>query len=232
MRRVPTATLAARLAALSGALVLAACAVEDSRTAASRAPALPTVAAASPSLPAPGGIVRSGDSFGSMAKQYMPRSGPVAATGASAWVPPAPPPAFVVEGPPPPAGPPAPPLAAVANRQPANAAPSTPASESVRPEAAPQGSPTPAPGSAPNPALRTAGLELFNNFSCGVCHIFADANGGGSIGPSLDRNSRLTREFAIEVIANGSGAMPSFAGQMTDEEIATLADYLVQYSRN
>src|SRR5687767_6254438 len=71
------------------------------------------IAAADPagspsSLPA-AGAVRRGDSFAQMAEQYTPRRGPFAATGASAWVPPAPAPAFVATGPRPPADPPAPP---------------------------------------------------------------------------------------------------------------------------
>src|SRR5690606_29825557 len=130
--------------------------------------------------------------------------GPVVATGASAWVKPAPAPAFVATGAPPPADPPAPPPAAVANRQPASPAPArppAPASAIARPEAA-------APAASPDPGVREAGLALFNNYSCGACHALADANAGGSIGPSLDRNPRLTRAFAIDVITNGRGAMP------------------------
>ena len=185
-------------------------------------------------LPA-GGFMRRGDSFATMAEQYTRRAGPYAATGASAWVPESPAPAFVARGPVPAADPPAPPPAAVANRQPAAPPagappprPATPASEIARPEAA---TPAAAAPPAPNPALRTAGLALFNNYSCSACHALADAGAAGSIGPSLDRNPRLTRAFAIDVISNGRGAMPSFAGQMSDAEIATLADYIVQFAR-
>ena len=175
-----------------------------------------------PSAPAGGGIIRQGDSFASMSQQYISRAGPVAATGASAWVPPAPAPAFVASGPPPPADPPAPdPIAAAVSRA---AAP--PASELARPEAAAPDRPA-----APDPALRAAGLALFNSSSCGTCHAFADADASGAIGPALDRNPRLTRAFAIDVMTTGRGAMPSFAGQMSDAEIAMLADYLVAFSR-
>jgi mono/diheme cytochrome c family protein len=183
--------------------------------------------------PAAGGVMRWGDSFAMMSQQYVPRAGAVSATGASAWVRPAPAPAFVASGPPPPADQPAPPPAAVANRQPAAPAagaarPATPASEITRPEAAAPDAPAPA---TPNPALRAAGLALFNTYSCGTCHAFADAGAAGSIGPSLDRNPRLTREFAVDVIGTGRGAMPSFAGQMSVAEIAALANYLVEFSR-
>jgi mono/diheme cytochrome c family protein len=169
----------------------------------------------------PGGVVRLGDSFASMSEQYSPRAGPFAATGASAWVRPAPAPAFLASGPPPPPDAPAPdPIAALSQ------APAPPAADIARAEAA-----APEVPSAPNPALRAAGLALFNSASCSACHAFADAGAGGAIGPSLDRNPRLDKAFAIDVISHGRGAMPSFAGQLSDAEIATLADYLVAFSR-
>jgi mono/diheme cytochrome c family protein len=175
------------------------------------------------------GFVRTGASFAAMADQYaMPRPAGTAATGASAWVAAAPAPAFVATGPMPPAGPQAPTPAAVANRQPGQPAPSAAAAEIVRPEAAAPEQPAAA---APNPAVRTRGLALFNAWSCGTCHVLADAGAAGAIGPSLDRNPRLTRAFVIDVVSNGRGAMPSFGGQMSDAEIAALADYLVQFAR-
>ena len=223
MRELSMVAKSGITAALVAALALSGCTANDVESVRAETQILDTIAPASPRLlPAPGGVIRRGDSYATMADQYTPGAGTVVATGASAWVKPAPPPAFVVSGSPPPADPPAPPPAAVANRQPAaNAAP---ASDIVRPEAA-------APDPAPDPSVRPASLALFNNYSCGACHALADAGAGGSIGPSLDGNPRLTRDFAIDVIAHGRGAMPSFAGQMTDEEIARLADYIVQFSR-
>lgn len=101
--------------------------------------------------------------------------------------------------------------------------------------AAPAPAPTAAATSAPAPAPvattaavdTTQGRSLFNDWSCGACHMLADAGASGSIGPSLDRNARLTREFAISTITNGQGAMPAFGGQMTDAEIALVSDYIV-----
>lgn len=169
----------------------------------------------------PGGV-RQGASFASPSQQYIPRAGPYSATGASAWVPSAPPPAFVASGAPPPADPPAPdPIAAAISRPAAPAA-----SEAARPEATVPDAPA-----APDPAVRTPGLALFNNASCGTCHAFADAGAAGAIGPSLDRNPRLSKARAIDVISHGQGAMPSFAGQLSDAEITALADYLVAFAR-
>src|SRR5690606_26481109 len=148
---------------------------------------------------------------------------PCTARGAGSWGRPAPSPTLVAPGPPPPADPPALPPAAVASRQP----PPADAAEVVRPEAAVPG----AAANAPDPELGTAGLALFNNYSCATCHALADAGAGGSIGPSLDSNPRLSKDYAVTVIANGSGAMPSFGGQMTEEEIDTLAEYNGQLAR-
>jgi mono/diheme cytochrome c family protein len=190
----------------------------------STAPLASSESAASGS--AAGGVARSGDSFALMSQQYTPRAGPVAATGASAWVTPAPEPAFVASGPLPPADPPAPDPIEAASRQ---------AAATARPVSGPTiaGPPAATPGApaAPDPALRTAGLALFNSYSCGTCHSFADADASGSIGPSLDRNPRLTKEFAVDVMTTGRGAMPSFAGQMSEAEIAALAGYLAAFTR-
>jgi mono/diheme cytochrome c family protein len=177
-------------------------------------------------LPA-GGTVLSGATIASTASQYArPVLGPTPAAGASAWVRPAPPPAFAISTPLPPGEPPAPPPAAVVNRQP----PAAP-SEAVRPEAAGPGDLGAAPAAPAAQVDLAAGRRLFADYACGACHILADAGGAGGVGPSLDRNSRLTRELAIDVIARGSGAMPAFAGQMSDAEISTLADYVVRASR-
>jgi mono/diheme cytochrome c family protein len=59
----------------------------------------------------------------------------------------------------------------------------------------------------------------------------ADANAGGSVGPTLD-NPSLTRATVIDRITNGQGAMPAFAGQLSDEEVALLADYIVEASHD
>jgi mono/diheme cytochrome c family protein len=178
--------------------------------------------------PLPAGAPRpTGASIAAMSDQYAhPRPGPVPAAGASAWVAPAPPPAFEISTPLPPADPPAPPPAAVANRQPA--APPAPAASSpapARPAAAP---------AAPSPATNVdiaKGRQLFSQYGCGGCHVLADGGGSGGIGPSLDNNLRLTRDYVAGAISEGRGAMPAFRDQMTAGEIATLAAYVVQAAR-
>jgi mono/diheme cytochrome c family protein len=72
-----------------------------------------------------------------------------------------------------------------------------------------------------------AGKEVFASAGCGSCHTFADAGTSGTVGPNLDESSA---DFAAaeEQIRGGGGGMPAFAGQLSDEEIANVAAYVVE----
>ncbi len=76
-----------------------------------------------------------------------------------------------------------------------------------------------------------AGRDMFRTWSCGSCHVLADAKAMGPIGPSLDNNPNLTYEFVVNRIANGQGAMPPYGGQLKDEQIAQLSAYIMQVSK-
>ena len=78
---------------------------------------------------------------------------------------------------------------------------------------------------------REAARDLFHSYSCSACHGLNDAGAGGTVGPSLE-NPGLTREYVIGRIANGQGAMPAFGGQLSEDEIALLADYIVEVSHD
>ena len=82
-------------------------------------------------------------------------------------------------------------------------------------------------GSALTEAQMEDGRTLFNDWSCGACHVLGDAGGNGHIGPSLDGNEALDHDFVVSRVTNGQGAMPGFGGQMSDEEIDLLATYIV-----
>lgn len=119
--------------------------------------------------------------------------------------------------------------------QPEPEAAPAPASAQSAEAAARPSTPAPAPASAPvgeAAGLSTAeladGRRLFNAFSCGACHVLADAGGTGHVGPALDGNAALTRDYVIDIVTNGRGAMPGFGGQLTDEQIALLAAYILQ----
>lgn len=74
--------------------------------------------------------------------------------------------------------------------------------------------------------LVAAGRDLFNTWSCSACHTLSDAGSSGAVGPSLD-NPSLTHDFIVSRVTNGSGPMPSFGGQISEDEIGKLADYIV-----
>jgi len=86
-----------------------------------------------------------------------------------------------------------------------------------------EGASEPAPLSAEQV---TKGRQLFNDNSCSQCHVLADANAAGSIGPALDGNANVDKAVAMDRITNGAGAMPSF-GWMPAEDIDLLASYIV-----
>ncbi len=99
--------------------------------------------------------------------------------------------------------------------------------EDAKPAAA---APAPAAPAAPAAVNLDKGRELFSNYGCGSCHTLSDAGASGDVGPSLDGDPNLTLAFVTNRVTNGQGAMPSFAGQFSDDEMSTLAAYVVQAS--
>ena len=63
--------------------------------------------------------------------------------------------------------------------------------------------------------------------NCGSCHVLADAGTSGTIGPNLDE-SKPSLGKAIAQITNGGGGMPPFKGQLTQQQIRALAQYIVR----
>lgn len=88
--------------------------------------------------------------------------------------------------------------------------------------------PTQAPAAEPlTDAEVEASRALFGQYSCGACHVFADGGGTGHIGPALDGNTSLSVDYVTQIVTNGQGPMPSFGGMVSEEEIDTLARYIV-----
>lgn len=88
-----------------------------------------------------------------------------------------------------------------------------------------------AEGDSPAAEELVKGREIFIDWSCGSCHELHDAGANGHVGPSLDRNDRLSKQFVVDRVTNGMGAMPGFGGQMTDEEIDQLAAYIATVTK-
>jgi cytochrome c5 len=80
---------------------------------------------------------------------------------------------------------------------------------------------TPA-GGAGDPA---AGKEVFASAGCIGCHTLADAGATGTVGPNLD-DAKPSHDKVVERVTNGKGAMPSFKGQLTDQQIEDVAAYV------
>ncbi|MEO8312357.1 MAG: cytochrome c [Caldimonas sp.] len=62
---------------------------------------------------------------------------------------------------------------------------------------------------------------------CAICHTLKEAGATGSVGPVLD-DVRPDAERVAAAVRGGIGAMPSFAGALTDEQIRALARYVAK----
>ena len=94
-------------------------------------------------------------------------------------------------------------------------------------------------GSLPTPALEpatpafklkgdpVAGRKIFLSAGCVGCHTLADAHSTGTVGPNLDQSKPDFRKATARVTL-GKGAMPSFKGQLSDQQIANVASYVVK----
>jgi mono/diheme cytochrome c family protein len=104
-------------------------------------------------------------------------------------------------------------------------------------------SPTPVKvvGSLPTPTLEpvtpafklkgdpVAGKKIFLQAGCSGCHTLADAGATGTVGPNLDQ-AKPDYRLATARVTLGKGAMPSFKGQLTPQQIADVAAYVVKAS--
>ena len=72
-----------------------------------------------------------------------------------------------------------------------------------------------------------AGADVFASAGCGGCHTLAEAGASGAIGPNLDE-SKPSADLVVERVTNGSGAMPSFADRLSEEQIQDVVAYVVE----
>ena len=81
-------------------------------------------------------------------------------------------------------------------------------------------------GEAPAAGGSTAvGKAVFESAGCATCHVLADAGASGTVGPDLDA-SKPSAELVVDRVTNGQGAMPSFADQLSEEQITEVAAYV------
>jgi mono/diheme cytochrome c family protein len=101
-------------------------------------------------------------------------------------------------------------------------------------------------------ALASAGLaqaktgeQIFTAAGCAGCHTFGPAGSNGTIGPDLDDLQAAATKFGkgkppedyvresivdpgAFIVPGFGNAMPSFQGRLTDQQIQTLIEYLLQ----
>ena len=70
------------------------------------------------------------------------------------------------------------------------------------------------------------GQELFTQ-NCANCHTLAAAGANGQVGPNLD-DLRPGPDLVKSQTENGGGAMPSFKGKLSPEQIQAIADYVAE----
>ena len=68
------------------------------------------------------------------------------------------------------------------------------------------------------------GQALFTD-NCGSCHTLSAAGTSGTVGPNLD-DVGLDAVVVEDIVREGSGTMPSFEGDLTDDEIAAVAAFV------
>jgi mono/diheme cytochrome c family protein len=73
----------------------------------------------------------------------------------------------------------------------------------------------------------TAGKAIFLSAGCTGCHTLADAKATGTVGPNLDQAKPDYRLVTARVTL-GKGQMPSFKGQLSAQQIADVASYVVK----
>ena len=73
----------------------------------------------------------------------------------------------------------------------------------------------------------TAGKAVFTSAGCASCHTLKDAGSSGTIGPNLDETKPPLDKVLLRV-TEGKAPMPSFKGQLTEQQIADVAAYVVQ----
>jgi mono/diheme cytochrome c family protein len=71
-----------------------------------------------------------------------------------------------------------------------------------------------------------AGKEIFTTTAgCAACHTLAAAGSTGTVGPNLD-DAKPSYELAVTRVTKGQGGMPSFADQLSPQQIADVAQFV------
>jgi cytochrome c6 len=82
-------------------------------------------------------------------------------------------------------------------------------------------------GAADDAAQMALGKNLFTTAvpACALCHSLKDAGAEGAVGPVLDELKPGSARV-MKALRDGLGAMPSYKGKLSEEQIAALAHYV------
>jgi cytochrome c6 len=82
-------------------------------------------------------------------------------------------------------------------------------------------------GAADDAAQMALGKSLFTTAvpACMLCHTLKDAGAEGAVGPVLDELKPGSARV-MKALRDGLGAMPSYKGKLSEEQIAALAYYV------
>ena len=87
------------------------------------------------------------------------------------------------------------------------------------------------PASPPKPTPPEGGVadgkSIFASAGCAGCHTLAAAGSTGNVGPNLDE-AKPSLDLAVDRVTNGQGGMPSFKGQLSDEQIQAVAKFVAE----
>jgi len=70
-----------------------------------------------------------------------------------------------------------------------------------------------------------AGKQVFETAGCVACHTLADAGSTGTVGPDLD-DAKPPATLVVTRVTHGAGAMPSFEGKLSEQQIQDVAAYV------
>jgi len=89
-----------------------------------------------------------------------------------------------------------------------------------------------ASGADDDAALMALGKTLFTVGAvppCATCHTLKDAGATGAIGPAFD-DLQPGPDRVVAALKSGIGAMPSYRGSLSDEQMRALARYVSKAS--
>jgi mono/diheme cytochrome c family protein len=70
-----------------------------------------------------------------------------------------------------------------------------------------------------------AGELIFVTQGCSFCHVLADVDASGTVGPNLDE-SKPSYDLVVERVTNGKSPMPSFKNDISPQDIQDVAAYV------